>query len=192
MSSNLNLGYDEAVVLKQDRIKHGGIMAGNTDTLVLTNNRILYIKKSIFGKEKGTESFELSNIKIYEGRAQAVIANSDNNAGPTLEIYFNSSVENFGFESKRDIVNWIKKINELTTGRTLENEEIDNSNFFVPIMQSVANTIKTTLGIYRDTFGEKAKKEQVSCKCEGCGATCAGIKGETSRCPYCGNFISFN
>ena len=183
MASNLNLGYDEAVVLKQDRIKHGGVMAGNTDTLVLTNKRIIYIKKSIFGKENGIESFELSNIKIYENRAQAVIANSDN-GGPTLEIYFNSSIESFGFDSNRDIVTWIKKINELTTGKVVKDEEVDNSNFFVPIIQTVANTIKTTLGIYKETFGTKETKVQASCKCDGCGATCVGFKGETGKCQY--------
>ncbi len=191
MENNLDLGLDEVVILKKDDVKHGnGIFSGGTDTLILTNKRIIYIKKGMFGKEKGRESFLLSNIKIYNNKAQAVISSSDQFES-TLEIYFINGVESFEFDSKSDVVTWIKKINELTTGTVIKDEEVNNSSGFATAIRSIANTIKEGINIYKGVFKEEEKKERISCKCEGCGATCTGFKGETTKCEYCGNFITF-
>ena len=187
MSCELKLEYDEGVILKKDKVLHGGTMASYKDTLILTNKRIIYIKKGIFGGNKEIKYYPLSDVKIYNERAQVIIGKTENNRY-TLDIFFNNGNESFGFELKKDIVIWIKKINELTTGKILENEEIDGASF-IPNVEEIAKSVKNTIDICKDTFGLNNKKEY-SCFCKSCGASNKGIKGETIKCRYCGNYIT--
>ena len=187
MSCELKLEYDEGVILKKDNIQHGSKISSYKDTLILTNKRLIYIKKGIFGGNKEIKYYPLSSIKIYKERAQAIISKTENGKY-TLDIFFNTGSESFGFEWKKDIVIWIKKINELTTGIILNNEDIDGASF-IPNVEEIAKSVKNTIDICKDTFGFNAKKEY-SCFCKSCGASNKGIKGETIKCRYCGNYIT--
>lgn len=190
MNEKIDLAVDEVVILKNERVWHGGVMSNYTNTLILTNKRIIYIKKGIFGKNKEVVSYLLANIKIYNEKAQAIIG-KNKNGGHTLDLFFISAEESFGFEFKKDIITWIKKINELTTGKVLKTEEIEGANTVIPGLEEIANSVKATVDICKDAFGIKKKPIYVSCACKKCGATSSGIKGESNKCPYCGNYITF-
>lgn len=189
MKNKINYDSDEVVILKNERVMYSNSMAGYKDTLILTNKRIIYVKKGIFGGDKEIKSYLLSSIKIYKERAQVMLSRTDDFKNK-LEIFFISENVIFGFENKKDVILWIKKINELTTGKELSDEEIDDSDPFKDGMKKVAKTLKDTIDIYRDTFGIKKKEEHVSCKCENCGAALFGIKGENIKCTYCGNIVT--
>ena len=187
MSCELRLEYDEGVILKKDNVSHGSKISAYKDTLILTNKRIIYIRKGIFGGNKEIKYYLLSNVKIFNDRAQTIIGKTDNGRY-TLDIFFNTVSESFGFEQKKDIVIWIKKINELTTGKILENSEIEGASF-IPNVEEIAKSVKNTIDICKDTFGFNNKKEY-SCFCKSCGASNKGIQGETIKCRYCGNYIT--
>lgn len=190
MKEKLELGLDEVVILKNESVAYGGSISSYTNTLILTNKRIIYIKKGLFGRDKEIKYYPLTNIKIYKEKAQAIIGKTKDSKH-TLDIFFISSMESFGFEFKKDIITWIKKINELTTGKMIETDEIEGANTVIPGIAEFARTVKATVDIYKDAFGIKKKDEYVSCSCKKCGATNSGIKGKSAKCPYCGNYVTF-
>lgn len=194
MSKEIELGVDEVVLIKSERVLHGGTLAGYTDTLILTNKYVIYIKRNIWGKAKETKKFPLASIKMYNGKPQAVL-NKAANGFPTLDIYFQTSEETFGFQSKSEVIKWCEKINEAITGEKSSIGDDTNSMFTIPGTEELARTLKATFDTYKEAFGIKTKKEDkpqtASCRCSGCGAPNTGIKGETKKCPYCGNFITF-
>lgn len=190
MKERIDLAADEVVLLKNNKVLHGGVMSNYTNTLMLTNKRIIFIKKGILGKTKEILSYPLANLKVYNDRAQAMIGKDKNNRN-TLDLFFISNEESFGFEFKKDIIVWIKKINEVTTGKVLKTEEIEGANTIIPGLEEIASSVKATVDICKDAFGLKKKEVYVSCSCKKCGATSSGIKGESAKCPYCGNYITF-
>ena len=82
-----NLQPNEVVVLTESNVAHGGLMARYTDELMLTNLNLVLIKKGVLGNGKGVLTFPLSQIKVWEGRAQA-IAGKARNGTPVLDVFF--------------------------------------------------------------------------------------------------------
>ena len=189
MAKKLDLSFDEAVIIKSDRILHGGAFADFSDDLILTNKRIIYIKKGLFGNTKSVINYPLDSIKVYNNQAQAIVGKIGD-GWPALEIYFHDSQETFGFQRKKDILLWVEKINELITGEKTTVPET-NARLVIPGSEYLAKTIKGTIETYKEAFGMKKRKEYVSCYCKGCGAPVSGVKGESKRCPYCDTFTTF-
>lgn len=66
-----NLQANEYVILKNNRVLHGGARASYTDELILTNLNIVLIKKGIFNKVKNIQTYPVNQIKVFDGNAQA-------------------------------------------------------------------------------------------------------------------------
>jgi hypothetical protein len=174
--------------MRQDRISHGGMMAGYTDELILTNLNLVLIEKGVFGKVKSTQTFPVNQIKVFNGQAQAILGKQSSGA-PKLDVYFLNGQENFGFESKRDVIKWIKNINALVSGNEIDIDSTPSTA--IPGAEMVAETLKGTVDAFKGTFGIKSRKdkntsENVVAKCNSCGATISGKTGQVVNCPYCG------
>ncbi len=188
MAEKFSLDSDEVIILKQENVWHGGIMAGYTDDLVLTNKALAIVKKGVFGNIKQIIRYPLENIKVYNEQAQAILGKANTNGAPQLEVYFINGQENFVFRSKRDIYVWVEKINELVTGNkttTIDN----NARMAIPGSAFIAKALKGTIDTYKDAFGIKKKIERISNACPTCGASVTGIRGQTIKCPYCDSYI---
>lgn len=184
----IELDYDEAILMKSERVSYGGVLSSYTNELILTNKNIVLVKKGMFGMAKGTIKFPIAEIKTFEGQPQVLVGKAKNST-PTLDVYFRSSQESFGFEWKKDAVKWVEKITELMTGKKATINT--NTRLTIPGTEFVARTLKGTLDTYKDAFGLTKKEERVARFCSSCGASLSGIKGETEKCPYCGTFITF-
>ncbi len=170
-----NLDSDEVVIVECEDIQSDSRERGN---LVLTNKNIIWASKNIFGKIKQITKRNINDIKIYEGRAQAKLENGK------LLIYFKN--EQFAYyiysRSKgKEIVNNINKI-------LLDVNLNVDSRKALPGTEAIAGTIKSTLNVFKESLG---KNKMISKKCESCGASLSGKKGETDKCPYCDSYITF-
>ena len=188
MAEKFSLDPDEVMILKAENVWHGGAFAGWTDDLILTNKRITIVRKGMFGNVKEIIKHPLSEIKVYNDQAQA-INTKDGRGMPQLEIYFTSGEEKFQFQNPRIINDWVMKINEVVTGKAITPD--NSAKMAIPGSEFLAKTLKSTIDTYKDAFGIKKKVEQVSCRCQACGASVSGEKGTTGKCPYCDSFVSF-
>jgi len=182
------LSPNEAIIIKQERIIHGGAIANFTDELILTNQNLVLISKGTFGRVKNIQAFPVRQIKVYNNQAQVILSKT-RGGYPQIEVYLINGQENFGFESKKDAMNWINKINQLVTGEDLEiNVPVKTA---IPGTEMIADALGGTVDAFKGALGFKPKKssieaiEKVARKCSFCGAPVSGKKGQIVRCSYC-------
>ncbi|WP_416143786.1 PH domain-containing protein [Planococcus koreensis] len=74
----VNLMPNESIILKSKNVMHGGLMANYTDELILTNQNIIHVKKGVFGNTKNVKKYPLNQIKIFNGKSQAILGKQRN------------------------------------------------------------------------------------------------------------------
>jgi hypothetical protein len=179
---------NEAIIMKHEKILHGGVIASFSDELILTNHNLVLISKGVFGKVKNIQVFPVNQIKVFNDQAQVIMSKAKG-GHPQIEVYFLDGHETFGFESKRDAKNWLKKINQLVIGEDVEVEVFAKTA--IPGTEVIADAFGGTIAVFKDKFGFKSKKastkstEKIAKKCNSCGAMVSGKKGQVARCSYC-------
>lgn len=187
MAKPYNLQPNEVVLLKADRVMHGGFMSAYTDDLMLTNLNLVLLKKGILGNSKGVHSFPVNQIKVYNQQAQATIGKAQNGTD-LLEVYFLNGQEKFGFQSggKKKLNEWVAKINQVVTGQDTSNQPA--SSMALPGAELVAGVLKDTLGVFKSKLGSKSETPvKVADNCRACGAQLTGLQGQSITCEYCGS-----
>lgn len=187
MAQSYSLQPNEAVLIKEDGVMHGGFFAAYSDELMLTNLNLVVTKKGVFGNPKGLLVFPLNQVKVYEQQAQAIIGKAPN-GGDLLEVYFLNGQENFRFQSggKKKLIEWVAKINQAVTGQPATTQQ--NGSMALPGADLVAGVLKDTVGVFRSKFGSKAVAPvTIAAKCGACGAPISGTQGQTATCQYCGS-----
>ena len=196
MADRLELQPDEAIVRRNDGVGMRSNMFGTDKrhTLILTNKAILLEKKDVFGKTKEVLRFPLSEIRVAEGKVQAVMGQADF-VTPSLDVYFTSGPQRFLFTWEKDVKEWIDDI-----GAVVRGEPIKEKNEYEDLMKDMAEMAAFAEGIsgsvagsinkVKDALGIKST-EKVAMTCPSCGASLAGIRGETDKCPYCGSYVKF-
>ncbi|WP_341201115.1 hypothetical protein [Planomicrobium okeanokoites] len=186
----VNLMPNESIILKSEKVAHGGLLAINTDELILTNQNIIHVKKGVFGNTKNVEKYPVNQIKIFNGEPQAILG-KQRNGSPQLEIYFLTGHECFRFQSltNREVVRWTNAISNLIRGH--ESTTVP-AGFAIPGTEYLSETIKGTVDTFKNTLGIKSKKidngvssEKVIKKCISCSAPLIGEKRQTIHCKYC-------
>ena len=188
MGKELKLNPDEVVLHQGTGVSRGKVTFGvsKRNDLILTNQAILFVKKNLFGKAVEVTRFPLSDLRVVNGKVQAVPGKLDI-VTPSLDLYFQSGVERFGFDFESDVKEWIRKITSAVTG-----EEIPEEDPFAWVQSTaaMAETAAAAVNKVKDAFGIKSK-EEVAVKCPSCGASLKGIRGETAQCPYCESYVKF-
>ena len=174
---------NEALVLKEDGVQHGtGFRTNYNQELILTSLNLVVVKKGTFGNSKGVRVFPINEIKVFNGRAQAVVGKQAQ-GHPALDVYFVQSNEQFVFRSndKALLPTWVAKINEVVTGQ--ETPVVMPSSR----AEQAAGLVFDTLGAFKARLGPKPEAPvQVNSKCAGCGAAGSGTSGSATTCEYCG------
>lgn len=190
MAEEFKLGPEESVLLRTEKIGYGdgfqlpAMFGGNT--LILTNQNLILLKKNMFGQTEDTVYFPLKDIKMANGVPQVRKSNPAHMVH-ALDVYFNNGMESFRFEWDNEIDDWVAHIVSAVTGQPLKKKsEFEDLQEMIAFAESMTEPIEKIQGV----FGIKSNR-QVSCKCPSCGATLTGIKGETTQCPYCGTFHTF-
>jgi len=187
MAAKYSLRPNEAVLLKDESVMHGGFLSAYTNELMLTNLNLVLLKKGMFGNSKGVLTFPVNQIKVYNDQAQAVIGKATNGSD-LLEVYFLNGQEKFAFQSggKKKINEWISKINQVVTG--VEAPAQQEAGMALPGAELVAGVLKDTLGVFKSKFGSKSDAPvRVAGKCRGCGAPVTGFQSQAITCEYCGS-----
>lgn len=197
MAYNLGLLPNEAILLKETDVAHGGIMAAYTDELIVTNMHLICVKKGILGNTKGIEKFPLKQIKVYNGKPQAMQGKLSNGT-PALEVYFvDGKIESFWFQSshKKKIGSFIKAIYSAFGAESLLDDELSGSSAdgligtFMDVGEEFVGVGKELLGAFGIKAGEKRGGQSslvmVNKKCVSCSAPLSGQQGETIKCKYC-------
>jgi LSD1 subclass zinc finger protein len=179
-----NLQPGEAFVHRQGRVLYDRTYL---DELILTSQSLVLlrtVKKGMFGSEQVTQVFPLSQIKIFQGRAQALLGKQQN----ALDVYFQNGIEQFGFMNKNEATFWSQKINEVITGTPAKMTSPNPSG-----AEKVTEVMKDTVGAFRDALGFNSRAEvaaaaaavPVAGDCVSCGAPLSGIRGQAIICSYC-------
>jgi len=182
-----NLLPNESIIIKEENILHGGLMASYTNELILTNMNLVLISKGAFGNVKGIQTFPLKQIKIFNGKAQVLLGKT-RGGYPQIDVYFSNGQEGFGFQQKKEAIMWIDTINKIVTGNSVE---VDVSPIMaIPGVEYIAETLKGTMDTFKGAYGIKIKNnnkipEKVAKKCSSCSASISGTKGQIARCQYC-------
>jgi hypothetical protein len=182
-----NLQPNEVVLLKDERVVHGGVLSGATDELMLTNLNLVLVKKGVLGNTKGILTFPLSQVKVQNKQAQAAMGKSSNGSA-ALDVYFLNGQEQFRFQSggKKKIQTWIANINQAVTGQ--EMPDTARTAMALPGSELVAGVLKDTYSVFRAKLGpQTGAPVKVAGKCRSCGAPIAGNRGQVVTCEYCGS-----
>jgi len=179
---------NEAIILKNDRVSRMQGLNAQCE-LVLTNLNLFLVIGTF---KKKVIQYPLSQIKVYDGRANALLSGQFGNS--VLEVYFiDGGKESFRFTAgKKEILKWISAINRATTGNDSE-ADTTGGRFFaaLPGTEMIADAMEDTIGAFKDALGIKSKKafgastEKVARKCSSCGAPISGGKGQVIHCRYC-------
>ncbi|MFT3797103.1 hypothetical protein [Microbacterium sp.] len=184
MANAYRLQPNEAVLFKDERVKHGGTWAGYSDELILTNLNLVVVKKGAFGGSKGTLTFPLSQIKVHNQQAQASAKKISANYW-AVEVYLLNGEETFHLSSggQKRANEWVAKINEAVTGVSTP---VQPGARAIPGAEAVAGVLKDTIGVFKSKLGTApAAPSKVSTKCTACGAPVSGTQGQAVTCEYC-------
>ncbi|AXE37766.1 hypothetical protein [Acidipropionibacterium virtanenii] len=183
MTASYSLQPNEVVLLKDEHVMHDGIWPAYADELTLTNHNLVLLKRGTFGKPKGFLILPLDQIKVYQGRAQAIIGEASNGS-TTLDVYLLNGQERFIFQAggKKKLKKWVVAINDAVTHP--ENLSSQKTNNALPGAELVAGALKDTFDVFKSKF---ASHVQISVKCSSCGAPVSGARGTSVACEYCGS-----
>ncbi|MDR1978054.1 MAG: hypothetical protein LBQ42_04905 [Synergistaceae bacterium] len=198
--ANYILQPNEAIILKSKSVKHG-FWGGYTDEIMLTNLNFVWTSIGTFGFPKKIYQYPLNQIKVFNGRTQAILGEQSRTKSPMLEMYFvNGQEESFEFpvsakEAKKEIWKWIKAINIAVTGNELDDgegeDEISDDSLLGAFREIGTELKEAFIGpskVKRDSKATSAKPahpEKIARKCSSCGAPISGTKGQRVRCKYC-------
>jgi len=177
------LQSNEVVLLKDEAVLHGKKVA----ELILTNLNLVVVGKGVLARSSGFQAFPVSQIKVHNGRAQALMTGTF--GSETLEVYFLQGEEAFRFVNggKKKVQIWIGKINEAVTGEPA----VEVGSAAASGADRVAGALKDVMGAYKSFRGQKPStpvseaRIGVAAKCVSCGAPVNGVKGQTITCTYC-------
>lgn len=181
---DIELYSDEIVILNDE----SGSLNDKGGELFLTNRRIIWVKKTVFGnKIKDQKEIPLSSIKIYNGSPQVSI--TGDRQFPKVQIQHTSGIDSLDFDSRKEATLWLNEIHKTITGEEAGEEADKLGSFSIPGMDLLGKGIKDSVGAFASGLGimDKVKKEaRISTNCNKCGAPLSGTKGEKATCEYCG------
>lgn len=194
MSEMLELLPDETVVMQIDNVGMSKSPFGMRDELYLTNKALLLQKKNMFGKPKEVLRFPLDKIRVVNGEVQAKMGKKDI-VTPTLDVYFENGPQRFLFTWEDDVKEWISAVSAVVRGEPIvQKGEFDGMMEDMAKMaafaEGISGSIAGSVTKVKDALGIKSN-EKIALKCPSCGASLAGIHGETDKCPYCGTYVKF-
>lgn len=180
-----NMQPNEVVVLTESNVSHGGFLSAYTDELILTNLNLVLAKKGILGNNKGVLTFPIDQIKVWNGRAQAM-AGKASNGSAVLEVFFLNGREKFSFQAggKRKIAKWSSQIDAVVSGKATP--AAPEAGMALPGTEAVADALVETFKVFKGKVTGSRAPVQISGKCRSCGASVAGIKNQSLTCDYCG------
>lgn len=182
---NIDLRSDEIVI----RNNESAMLGNKGGELILTNYRIVLVKKTVFGnKIKEMIEIPLSSIKMYNGEPQVQL--TGRRTMPELQVQHTNGIDSIRFVDKKETSKWLNEIHKAITGQNASSNSDKLGSMAIPGMETLGKGIKDSVGAFATGLGIKeaiVKEKRISTKCSTCGAPLTGIKGEKATCEYCGS-----
>ena len=114
---------------------------------------------------------------------------------PTLDVYFEDGPQRFLFTWEKNVKEWIAAISAVVKGEPFEpkgefDDMMQDMAKMAAFAERISDSVVGSVTRVKDALGIKSR-EKVALKCPSCGASLAGIRGETDKCPYCGTCVKF-
>lgn len=185
---NLNLEFDEAVIIKCQNIDFYSTkeIKGHGD-MILTNKRIILQKKGFFDKVKASFDIPVNEIKKYQGLPQIKMNDLGFGNNAIIDIYtINHQYEvKFDEEEKKFAKSFISESYKLIGDQDAYDEWCQNSKFFAfNGADQIAQTLKGTYETIKDTM---FPPQMSSAPCKTCGGLVSGYVGKVAKCTFCGS-----
>lgn len=188
--SSYVLQPNEVLLMKDVGVSHGGVFATFSDELILTNLNLVLVEKGILGQTKNVMVFPLSQVKVHDGHAQAVLGRT-RNLTPVLDVYFLTGQESFGFAGGQPkVLAWVAAIDEAITGRRVV-AAADAPTAALPGTEIVADALRGTIGMLKGALSGRPTPPPppapvvVGGTCHACGAPISATAGHPPTCDYC-------
>lgn len=209
--TKINLQPNEAIILRDSEMKHdrGGRFDSELDELVLTNQALIVVHKSIFGNVKDIQRYALDQITIENNSPRVVIGMSQDNERQ-LHVYFRHGIEAFTLgdadedsdagileflltpmadKENRNLHNWRSAISQAVLALP-QNAHIGTPQAQqapAPAQAPVSSTVPTPAPIAgpAPAIAASAPASHTTKKCIGCMAPLSGIQGQKVVCKYC-------
>lgn len=175
-----NLDADETVILHEVGVSAGAV---RKVTLLLTNKNIIQINKDIWGEDKDSIKYPLSNLKEIKGKANVLICRNRNGV-KQLELFFSDCEKHYQFNKAFAENTWAREIIKAHKNRMTEINQKTKSEKN-SVLQLISGTIETT----KDKLISQRSSLKKSCKCPTCGAELVGNKKEKVKCDYCDSVV---
>lgn len=174
---NLELDFDEGIVLQATEVERYGLKEQSLDEMVLTNKNIVCVynkSTGLFSKpETVIEKIPLSTIKVVGGRPQAIAYDNDD-YGLGLQVLFVSGHrEHFIFyDEKKELYQWEKAIAKVITGEdiplnhskaapTKEEQIVENlGKVFTGVSTGLFSAFKGAVDTVKQTVSEITSETQ--------------------------------
>lgn len=196
--SRVDLLPNEAIILRDSEMKHdrGGMFDSELDELILTNQALIVVHKSIFGRAKDTQRFPLDQVTIANGAPRVIVGMSQDNERQ-LHVYFRHGIEAFTLGGSDEDAE--AGILETLFASTKDREKRNLCQWQAAISQAVmALPRKAHAGnpqIRRVPAAAQGRASEAKApaqpvvhatkKCIGCMAPLSGVQGQKVTCKYC-------
>jgi len=171
------LDNDEAIVLQAYDVTVG---SNSRVDLILTNKKLIQINKSLFGKDKNSESYPLEEMRILDGKANILIGR-DKNGEKQLKLFFNNVEKNYHFSGLLLENKWASAIEKAHKQRL---KDIESQKKLTDEKGSIIDNLKSALSVGKGLIAPKNSTSKI-CKCRNCGAELIGHVGTEVTCSYC-------
>lgn len=207
-SYNLQQGETLLDSLEGIRMDTEGSVFDQSGDLLLTDRRLMWVEKGLFGKVKSQQSFPLSAIAVSQGRAR-VLLKRDSGGSYDLEVFLTGRKLSFSTDEDElgSTIGFANELNHVVTNSANDIYRMKKAG----LIQEGVNMFKESLGLDPDLIEELTVYEPVSVPvpapaqsagssavstpavpgktsgtCRFCGAPLKATPGKTVRCPYCG------
>lgn len=186
---NYNLDIDEFIISEDNMAQDTNKKILNLVSIILTNKKLIKISKSLFGKVKEYNEYELANIKVINDEPAVYIKREMGNS--YLRILFNDDDLELRMMSSVVGQAWVDNILAIVDG------DVQGIEYNVA-GAAVADQVTDLMSGVGDIFGafkgkgysDEKRPTKITIKCDGCGAKVTGSSGKVIRCEYCGTRVS--
>ena len=179
--AGITLSPNEYVLAELREVQDNNSIIAKLFNVTLTNQRIIFCKIGAFGKEKFAFDKQISSVKVFNGEAQVKVT-TVHGTQTKLDIYFDSDQLSFGINGagNTEAIQFANALNKTVTNTDIDLYSLTGS-------ETGFSAFKKAFWGINSIEAKKHHNQKVAMRCSGCGATFEGIKGKTSRCPYCGS-----
>ncbi|WP_417852641.1 hypothetical protein [Weissella viridescens] len=186
---NYNLDIDEYIICEEDTAYDTTKVLFPLVTIILTNKKLIKLSKSMLGKVKEYNEFELVNIKFINDEPAVYFKREMGNS--YLRVLFNDNELKVSMPSSVVGQAWADNILAIVNGDVQDIEYNVSEAGLADQLTDLMSGVGDIFGAFKGKgYSDEKRPTKITIKCDGCGAKVTGSSGKVIRCEYCGTRVS--